>query len=147
MEKSFSIGNILFNYFSTLPEGERAKFAVKGISDPKSLAKAWEDALTTDRAEGIIESFRYYEVLRDVSAKEECRLSYNDTKASTYPFVVESIFNLFRRRCGSWWLSSQRTSARGSMAWPACVARCCARTPSAGTCSSLATAVAKRSRS
>ncbi len=95
MEENFSIGNILFNYFSTLPEEEREKFVIGERSDPRSLAEGWEGALTTDGAEGIIESFRYYEALREVGAKEECRLSYNDTEASIYPFVVRSILNMF----------------------------------------------------
>lgn len=95
MENNFSITDILFAYFSTLPELERDNFSINGRSDPKSLANGWGEALTADTTEGIIESFRYYKVLRTVSTKEEFRLSYNDTGAGIYPFVVRSIFNLF----------------------------------------------------
>ncbi|MBN1573306.1 MAG: class I SAM-dependent methyltransferase [Deltaproteobacteria bacterium] len=102
MEKTFSITDILRAYFSSLPEGVRAKFAIGERSDPESLAKGWEGALITDGEDGIIESFRYYRVLREISAEEELRLSYNDTEAGIYPFVVRSILDMFdeKRRDG-----------------------------------------------
>ena len=100
MEKTFSIKDILFQYFSLLPKAEREKFAINGSDNPKLLAEGWEEALTTDTAVEIIESFRYYNVLKAVSSREEFRLSYNETDALIYPFVVKTIFNMFPDEIG-----------------------------------------------
>jgi len=100
MEKTFSIEDILFQYFSALPKTEREKFTINSSDDPKSLAEGWEEALTTDTADGIVESFRYYNVLNAISSRDEFCLSYNETDALIYPFVVKSIFNMFPDEIG-----------------------------------------------
>jgi SAM-dependent methyltransferase len=104
MEKSFSIKDILFQYFLALPKTEREKFTINSSNDPKSLSEGWNKALTTDTAEGIIESFRYYNVLNSISNRgnrDKFCLSYNETDALIYPFVVKSIFNMFPDEIGN----------------------------------------------
>ncbi len=104
MEKTFSIKDILFQYFSALPKAAREKFTMENSDDPKSLSEGWEEALTSDTAEGIIESFRYYNVLNAISNqgnRDKFCLSYNETDALIYPFVVKSIFNMFPDEIGN----------------------------------------------
>ena len=98
MDHNFEIRNILFAYFKYLPKNIRGKFAIKGSDDPKSLADFWEDSLTTNRLDGILDSFFYYETLNEIQSQKEFVLSYNERDSLIYPYIVEKTFSLFSDR-------------------------------------------------
>jgi SAM-dependent methyltransferase len=98
MDHNFEIRDILLAYFKCLPENIRGKFALRGSDDPKSLADFWEGSLTTDRPDGITDSFFYYETLNELQEQKEFVLSYNERDSLIYPYIVEKIFSFFSER-------------------------------------------------
>ncbi len=95
MDHYFEIRDILFAYFKNLPQNIRENFALKGKDDPKSLADFWEFSLTTDKVNGIKDSFFYYEILNEIQSQKEFILSYNERHSLIYPYIVKKIFSLF----------------------------------------------------
>lgn len=98
MDRSFEIRELLFVYFKSLPENISKKFALKGEDDPKSLADFWEFSLTTDKVDGIRDSFFYYETLNKIQRQKEFVLSYNERHSLIYPYIVEKVFSLFSEK-------------------------------------------------
>ncbi len=97
MDHPFEIREILAAYFSLLPEKEIIPFSLAGARDAEGLSARWEEVLTGDTKEDVIGSFGYYRALMAVQRERACALSYNETTARIYPFVVGRIFELFPR--------------------------------------------------
>ena len=98
MDAKFEIREILASYFSLLGPEELKKFSLSSNADPPPLAFFWEDALTTDREDGIRNSIIFYRALNELQRTPRLCLSYNEPLSLIYPWIVEKVFGWLSTR-------------------------------------------------